>query len=219
MIEVRAITKSFVTKQGRKYLFRDLSFVIPAQRSVAILGRNGTGKSTMIRLLAGQDTPDAGTIAMRSSLSFPVGLSGGFQGSMTGRQNTKFVARVHGHDSAQVRAIVDYVSAFAELGEYFDLPVNTYSTGMRSRLAFGLSLAFDFDYYLIDEAISVGDAKFRKKATQALFQRIAKANVILVTHDMNQVRRMCNMVIFLTKDGSAELFDNVEDGIKAYSRS
>jgi len=219
MIEVRALTKSFVTKQGRKYLFRDLSFVIPAQRSVAILGRNGTGKSTMIRLLAGQDTPDAGTIVMRSSLSFPVGLSGGFQGSMTGRQNAKFVARVHGHDAARVRSIVDFVSAFAELGEYFDLPVNTYSTGMRSRLAFGLSLAFDFDYYLIDEAISVGDAKFRKKATQALFQRIEKANVILVTHDMNQVRRMCNMVICLTKGGTAELFDNVEDGIKAYSRS
>jgi len=219
MIEVRHLTKSFVTKKGRKYVFRDLSFVIPPQRSAAILGRNGTGKSTFIRLLSGQDTPDAGEIRRQGRLSFPVGLTGGFQGSMTGRQNAKFVARVHGANAAQTRSIVDFTRDFAELGDYFDLPVNTYSSGMRSRLAFGLSLAFNFDYYLIDEAISVGDATFRKKATQYLMKRIAKANVILVTHDMAHARRMCDMVIHLRQDGEVALFDDVEAGIKAYSQA
>lgn len=216
MIELRSITKSYRTNQGRKYIFRDLSFEIPPNRNVAIIGRNGAGKSTLMRLLGGQDTPDSGKIISRSTISWPVGLSGGFQGSMTGRQNVKFVARVYGAEGARMKEVVKYVEEFAEIGEYFDQPVNTYSSGMRGRVAFGLSFAFDFDYYLVDEAMSVGDAHFKKKATEAFEQRVGKANILLVTHGMSQVRSFCDMVLLLN-NGKIQQFDDVEEGISAYT--
>lgn len=218
MIEIVDLTKSFTTSGKRRYVFRNMNFVIPEGRNVAVLGRNGAGKSTLIRLLSGQDMPDSGKIVTKKTISFPVGLSGGFQGSLTGRQNVKFVARVYGCSPERMREIVNSVEEFAELGDYFDLPVNSYSSGMRGRLAFGLSLAFDFDYYLIDEALSVGDAQFKKKAALALRNRVNKSNVILVTHGMGQVRKMCDMVLVLHKGGKVEPFDSVEAGIKAYSQ-
>ncbi|WP_025517140.1 ABC transporter ATP-binding protein [Bordetella trematum] len=218
MIEIVDLTKSFTTSGKRRYVFRNMNFVIPEGRNVAVLGRNGAGKSTLIRLLSGQDMPDSGKIVTKKTISFPVGLSGGFQGSLTGRQNVKFVARVYGCSPERMREIVNSVEEFAELGDYFDLPVNSYSSGMRGRLAFGLSLAFDFDYYLIDEALSVGDAQFKKKAALALRNRVDKSNVILVTHGMGQVRKMCDMVLVLHKGGKVEPFDSVEAGIKAYSQ-
>lgn len=189
---------------------------IPSGRNIAIIGRNGAGKSTLMRLLGGQDTPDSGKIITEKTISWPVGLSGGFQGSMTGRQNVKFVARVHGAVGKNVAAVVEYVEDFAELGEYFDQPVNSYSSGMRGRLGFGLSLAFDFDYYLVDEAMSVGDAQFKRKATEAFKNKINHANIILVSHGMSQVRALCDMVLLL-RDGELIRYDNVEDGIAAYS--
>ncbi|WP_175168999.1 ABC transporter ATP-binding protein [Achromobacter kerstersii] len=216
MIELRSITKSYRTNHGRKYIFRDLSFEIPSNRNVAIIGRNGAGKSTLMRLLGGQDTPDSGKIISGKTISWPVGLSGGFQGSMTGRQNVKFVARVYGAEGERMKEVVNYVEEFAEIGEYFDQPVNTYSSGMRGRVAFGLSFAFDFDYYLVDEAMSVGDTHFKKKATEAFEQRVGKANILLVTHGMSQVRSFCDMVLLLN-NGKIQRFDDVEEGIAAYT--
>ncbi len=216
MIELRSITKSYRTNHGRKYIFRDLSFEIPSNRNVAIIGRNGAGKSTLMRLLGGQDTPDSGKIISGKTISWPVGLSGGFQGSMTGRQNVKFVARVYGAEGERMKEVVNYVEEFAEIGEYFDQPVNTYSSGMRGRVAFGLSFAFDFDYYLVDEAMSVGDTHFKKKATEAFEQRFGKANILLVTHGMSQVRSFCDMVLLLN-NGKIQRFDDVEEGIAAYT--
>jgi len=216
MIELRSITKSYRTNHGRKYIFRDLSFEIPSNRNVAIIGRNGAGKSTLMRLLGGQDTPDSGKIISGKTISWPVGLSGGFQGSMTGRQNVKFVARVYGAEGERMKEVVNYVEEFAEIGEYFDQPVNTYSSGMRGRVAFGLSFAFDFDYYLVDEAMSVGDTHFKKKATEAFEQRVGKANILLVTHGMSQVRSFCDMVLLLN-NGNIQRFDDVEEGIAAYT--
>jgi capsular polysaccharide transport system ATP-binding protein len=216
MIELRSVSKSYRTPRGRKYVFRDLSFVIPEGRNVAIIGRNGAGKSTLMRLLGGQDSPDSGRIVTRNSISWPVGLSGGFQGSMTGRQNVKFVARVHGAQGEKMAQVVQYVADFAELGEYFDEPVNTYSSGMRGRLGFGLSMAFDFDYYLVDEAMSVGDASFKKKATAEFKKKTNRANIILVTHGMTQVRSLCDIVLLL-HNGQVKQFDNVEEGIEAYT--
>jgi len=215
MIEVVGITKSYRTAKGRNFVFKDLNFTIPDGRSVAILGRNGVGKSTLLRLLGGQDAPDKGYIRSSSSISFPVGLSGGFQGSLTGRQNVKFVARVYGKSQAELRGIVSYVETFAELGKYFDMPVNTYSAGMRGRLAFGLSFAFPFDYYLIDEALSVGDANFRKKAEDEFKKKIGSANMILVTHGVGQVKVFCDLVILLGKN-EVKVFDDVDEGIRAY---
>lgn len=218
MIELRNVTKSYKTPKGRVFVFRDLNLTIPDDKSVALIGRNGAGKSTLMRLLSGQDTPDRGEIITPDSISWPVGLSGGFQGSLTAKENVKFVARVYGVKGERLKEVVNYVRDFAEIGDFFDRPVNTYSSGMQSRVAFGLSLAFDFDYYLIDEAMSVGDAHFRKKAQQAFKERIGKAKVILVTHGMGQVRQMCDYVLLLDK-GQVTAYDDVEEGIAAYQNA
>lgn len=216
MIEVRNLTKSYLHhKAGRKYVFKNLSFTIPGDRNVAIIGRNGAGKSTLMNLLAKVDTPDSGEIITSKSISWPVGLAGGFQGSLSARENVKFIARTQGFRSTGLGEKVRFVEEFAEIGEYFDLPVKTYSSGMRGRVAFGLSLAFDFDYYLVDEAMSVGDAHFKKKASDAFKAKVGKANIILVTHGMSQVRAMCDLVVIL-HDGQATLYDDIHEGIKVY---
>lgn len=215
MIEIRNMTKSYRTNTGREYIFRDLNLDIPSGRNIALIGRNGAGKSTLMRLIGGVDTPDRGTIKTEYSISWPVGLSGGFQGSLTARENVKFVARVYGADNDQMREVVKYVEDFAEIGRYFDRPVKTFSSGMRSRVAFGLSLAFDFDYYLIDEAMSTGDAHFKKKAEAAFKERIGRAKVILVSHSMGQVRSMCDFAL-LIEDGQVIPYENVEEAIKRY---
>lgn len=216
MIEIRDLKKSYLHhKGGRRYVFQNLSFTIPSNRNVAIIGRNGAGKSTLMNLLAGVDAPDSGEIITNKSISWPVGLSGGFQGSLSGRENVKFIARVQGFSGQELQERVRYVEEFAEIGDYFDLPVKTYSSGMRGRVAFGLSLAFEFDYYLVDEAMSVGDAHFKKKAQEAFKAKVGKANIILVTHGMTQVRTMCDLVVIL-HDGQATLYDDIEAGIKVY---
>lgn len=217
MIEARNITKSYVTTTGKVTVFRDLSFSVPIGKNVAFIGRNGAGKSTMMRLIAGLDMPDKGRIITTGSISWPVGLAGGFQTSLTARDNVKFVARVYGAEGNKMRDIVQYVEDFAEIGDYFDQPVNTYSSGMRSRVAFGLSLAFDFDYYLIDEAMATGDAHFKAKAKRAFKQRISRSKIIMVTHSMGQVRSMCDYVLLL-KDGKVIPFEDVDEGIRMYEK-
>ncbi|SIT31368.1 ABC transporter ATP-binding protein [Achromobacter sp. MFA1 R4] len=216
MIQIDNVTKSYLTNKGRKFVFRNLSLSLPSNKNIALIGRNGAGKSTLMRLLGGQDVPDSGRIVSTKSISWPVGLSGGFQGSLTGRQNVKFVARVQGAYGDSLRRVVKFVEEFADIGEYFDLPVNTYSSGMRGRVAFGLSLAFNFDYYLVDEAISVGDAHFREKAQHLFSERTGTSNLILVTHGMGQVRKMCDYVVLLKNGGVVEQYEDVEKGIAAY---
>jgi len=215
MFEVRNVTKSYLTPRGRRYVFRDVSFVIPPDRNIGLIGRNGSGKSTLMRLLGGADTPDKGRILTDRSISWPVGLSGGFQGSMSGRDNVKFVCRVYGKVGAQMTRIISYVYDFADLGKWFDEPVRSYSSGMRSRLAFGLSMAFDFDYYLIDEVMSVGDSHFKKKSSQVFSEKMKKSNIILVSHSMDEIRRLCNLVLYVS-DGNIRIFEDVESGIAAY---
>jgi len=168
-----------------------------------------------MRLLGGVDKPDRGKIVTDKSISWPVGLSGGFQGSMTGRDNVKFVCRVYGALHDEMREKVQYVQDFADIGKWFDEPVRSYSSGMRSRLAFSLSMAFDFDYYLIDEVLAVGDAQFKKKSAQAFKQKMEKSNIILVSHAMGDIRRLCNLVL-LVESGKVHIFDDVIEGIKAY---
>ncbi|WP_346265276.1 ABC transporter ATP-binding protein [Burkholderia sp. IDO3] len=206
-----------MTKQGRKYIFRDLSFLVPPDRNIALIGRNGAGKSTLMRLLCGTDVPDSGKIITDKRISWPVGLGGGFQGSLTGRQNVKFICRTLGAEGPQMEKIIAYVEEFAELGDYFHQPVKTYSSGMSARLRFGMSLAFDFDYYMVDEAMSVGDAHFRAKAEEEFKRRTGKSNLILVTHGMGQVRKLCDIVLLL-RDGRVDVFEDVEEGISAYSK-
>jgi len=216
MIKIDNLTKSYLHhKAGRKYVFKDLSFTIPSNKNVAIIGKNGAGKSTLMNLLAKVDSPDSGRIITDQSISWPVGLSGGFQGSLSARENVKFIARTQGFRGLEMQEKVKFVEEFAEIGDYFDLPTKTYSSGMRGRVAFGLSLAFDFDYYIVDEAMSVGDAHFKKKASDAFKAKVGKANIILVTHGMTQVRTMCDLVIVLDH-GKATIYEDVEEGIKVY---
>jgi capsular polysaccharide transport system ATP-binding protein len=168
-----------------------------------------------MRLLGGADKPDRGRIVTDRSVSWPVGLSGGFQGSMSGRDNVKFVCRVYGAVGERMKSIINYVASFADLGKWFDEPVRSYSSGMRSRLAFGLSMAFDFDYYLIDEIMSVGDAHFKRKSNQEFGRKLKTSNIILVSHSMEDIRRLCNFVLYV-ENGEIRPFEDVEAGISAY---
>nr|WP_281076080.1 ABC transporter ATP-binding protein [Pseudomonas sp. BP8] len=188
---------------------------IPPGKNIGLIGRNGAGKSTLMRLLGGADVPDSGTIVTDRSISWPVGLTGGFQGSMTGRDNIKFVCRVYGATGEAMREKVRYVQEFAEIGTWIDEPIKTYSSGMRSRLAFGLSMAFDFDYYLIDEVMAVGDAQFKRKSASVFKEKLKTSNVVLVSHSMPEIKKMCDIVL-LVRDGGIQVYDDIDEGIQAY---
>jgi capsular polysaccharide transport system ATP-binding protein len=215
MLELRHITKSYPTPQGRRYVFRNLSFDFPVGANVGLIGRNGAGKSTLLRILGGIDMPDSGRVHTESSVSWPVGLTGGFLNMLDARENVEFVCRILGAHGRDMRRKVDFVREFAEIGEYFDLPMKSLSTGMRSRVAFGLSMAFDFDYYLIDEVMAVGDAEFRKKSREVLKERLTRANLILTSHNMADIRQYCDLVVVVDR-GNTVLFNDVEAGIRNY---
>jgi len=216
MIEVKNLYKRYHNHHGSDWVLKDLNFTIPKGTSVGLIGRNGQGKSTLLSLIGGMDYPERGEIIRHCNVSWPIGLGGGFQGSLTGRQNTKFVARVHG--APDIQKIINYVEDFAEIGKAFDEPVRTYSSGMRSRLAFGLSLAFEFDVYLSDEATAVGDVIFRKKATQAFKDRVGKASIIMVSHAEGILKELCQAGIWL-RDGQAIWYDDVNHALKDYKDS
>ncbi|CAO1664951.1 MULTISPECIES: ABC transporter ATP-binding protein [Salinicola] len=214
MIEIRNLYKRYHNHHDSPWVLKDISLTIPSGVSVGLLGRNGAGKSTLLRLIGGMDSPDRGEIIRNSRVSWPIGLAGGFQGSMTGRQNVKFVARIHGAEE-EIERVVREVEEFAEIGDAFDEPVKTYSSGMRSRLAFGLSLAFDFDVYLSDEATAVGDRAFKAKAKNAFKERVGRASLIMVSHGEGVLREFCEAGIVLEK-GQAKWFDDIEEAISAY---
>ena len=216
MFELRNVTKSYLTPKGRRYVFRNLSLSIPPGKNIGLIGRNGAGKSTLMRLLGAADIPDSGSVVTDKSISWPVGLTGGFQGSMTGRENIKFVCRVYGAVGDDMREKIRYVQEFAEIGDWIDEPIKTYSSGMRSRVAFGLSMALDFDYYLIDEVMSVGDAQFKRKCVDVFQEKLQQSKVVLVTHTMNEVQKICDIVL-LVRDGEIQVYEDVAEGIKAYN--
>ena len=218
MIQVEQVYKRYRGFQGSPdWVLKDVSFTIPKGVSVGLIGRNGAGKSTLLRLIGKMDQPDRGAISHQGRVSWPIGLSGGFQGSMTGRQNVKFVARIHGGD-ADIRRVMHFVEDFAEIGEAFDRPVRTYSSGMKSRLSFGMSLAFDFDIYLSDEATAVGDASFRRKATEAFRERIGRASIVMASHSEGILKDLCEAGVWL-EAGRAHWFDRIEDALAAYHQS
>lgn len=215
MIEIKGLYKRYHYQQSiAGWVLQDINLSIPSGVSVGLLGRNGAGKSTLLRLIAGMDSPDRGEVRRLCRVSWPIGLSGGFQGSMTGRQNVKFVARVHG-GLYKVAEIIQRVQDFAELGVAFDEPIKTYSSGMRARLNFGLSLAFDFDVYLSDEATAVGDRAFKDKATKAFKEKVGRASLIMVSHSEGILKELCQAGIHL-KDGRATWYDDITDAIAAY---
>jgi len=217
MIHVRELSKRYHNHHGSNWVLKDINLEIPTGVNVGLVGPNGAGKSTLLRLMAGMDMPDRGEIIRNCRVSWPIGLTGGFQGSMTGRQNVKFVARVHGSDQ-EILKIIEFVEKFAEIGKAFDEPIKTYSSGMRSRLAFGLSLAFDFDIYLSDEATSVGDRAFKAKATKAFRDKVGRAGLIIVSHSEGILRDLCQAGIFLN-NCRAHWFDDIDEAIASYHAS
>ncbi|ALH94693.1 ABC transporter ATP-binding protein [Acinetobacter equi] len=215
MIELKGLTKSYVTPKGRHYVFKNLNAVLPENKSVALLGKNGAGKSTLLRIIGGIDYADAGQVITNKSISWPVALSGGFQGSLSARQNCRFVARLYVSTEEEVEYVVNFVEEFAEIGKYFDMPVKSYSSGMKSRIGFGLSMAFNFDYYLLDEAGAVGDASFRNKSQKLLNELKESSNIIMVSHNLKDLTTNCD-VAFLVRDGKAEYFDDIQNAIEVY---
>ncbi|OXY82121.1 ABC transporter ATP-binding protein [Oceanimonas doudoroffii] len=218
MIKLSSLYKRYNNRDGREapWVLKDINLTIPQNVSVGLLGRNGAGKSTLLRLIAGMDNPERGKVERHCRVSWPIGLSGGFQSSMTGRQNVKFVARVHGA-GLNVQRIIDYVEEFAELGSAFDRPIKTYSSGMRSRLNFGLSLAFDFDVYLSDEATAVGDRAFKDKAAKAFKDKVGQSSLIMVSHSEGILKDLCQAGIYL-KNGQAQWYDDINNAIAAYHK-
>lgn len=216
MIVLDRVYKSYRTIEGRHVVLRDVSMALPEGRSLGVLGANGSGKSTLIRLLAGTERPDAGRIRRGAkAISFPVGFSGTLHTRLSGLENVVFLARLYGVDEREATA---YVEAFAELGAYFRMPIGTYSSGMRARLAFGACLAIQFDVYLIDEVTSVGDARFRVKCLDAFHQRMDRAEVIMVTHDYETMRAYCDIGAVLS-GGRLTLFDDLEEAIDHHARA
>jgi capsular polysaccharide transport system ATP-binding protein len=218
MLELHKLTKWYPSAHGRKYVFRELDLALPEGTNLALIGRNGAGKSTLVNLLGGIDSPNAGAVLTDRRISWPVGLRGGLQGSLSARENVQFVCRVYGATGRSMRQKLDFIEDFAELGDYFNLPVRSYSAGMRSRLSFGLSMAFDFDIYLIDEVMAVGDSVFKRKSHAVMSERLRSANLILVSHSMAPVRAYCNKVLLLER-GKVTVFDDVEAGIAAYQQT
>jgi capsular polysaccharide transport system ATP-binding protein len=215
MIELINLTKYYPTQRGRHYVFRDLNFTFPDNVSIGLMGRNGAGKSTLMRMIGGIDTPDIGEVRNDKTVSWTVGSGSAFQGSLSARDNVRFVSRIYGASGDEVREKVRYVEEFAEIGKFFDLPMKTYSSGMKSRVNFGMSMAFKFDYYLIDEGMSAGDPLFRKKAQAVFKERIQESNVILVSHNVSDIREMCNVVV-VVEGGAATLYENVDEGLEIY---
>jgi len=212
MIVFDNISKGFWVGGTYRPVIRNLNLTLPSGKSLALLGRNGAGKSTLLSMVAGSLRPDTGQIFSDGSISFTVGFAGSFHGDMTGAQNTRFVARVYGVDTDELTA---FVQEFAEIGDHFHMPVRTYSSGMRSRLAFGISLGIRFDTYLIDEATATGDARFRQKSSVIFRERMADSSAIMVSHSMADVRNFCDAGIVL-HEGGIEVFEDVEDAIKRH---
>jgi capsular polysaccharide transport system ATP-binding protein len=207
------VTKTYPLGRGRKTIVEGLSLSIPRGKSVAILGGNGTGKSTVIRMISGAELPDTGRVRrVGVKVSWPLGFGGGFNGHLSGRENLRFVARVYGQD---VKAVTDVVEGFAGLGKSLDMPVKTYSSGMRARLAFGLSMAIDFEVYLIDELLSVGDASFQRRCEEFFQARRQTADVILASHNAQRVKRFCTSGCVLHR-GRLRYFEDIDAAIACY---
>ena len=215
MLKLDCVTKSYHLKGIRKVIFDELSFTFPEGKNVGIMGKNGTGKSTMMRLLAGTELPDKGHIYRNQKVSWPLGFAGGFNGSMTGIENIRFVSRIYGQDTDRV---IDYVTEFAELGPSLRLPIKTYSNGMKARLAFGLSMAIDFQICLIDEITAVGDADFKKKSRTVFREKLSGSQIIMVSHAPATIKEYCNCGLLL-ENGRVTFFPTVEALLEAYRKS
>ena len=213
MISVEHVSKRYQTRQGWRMVLQDIDFKLKKGEKIGILGRNGAGKSTLIRLISGVEAPTSGEIKRTMSISWPLAFSGAFQGSLTGMDNLRFICRIYNVD---IGYVTDFTQTFSELGQYLYEPVKRYSSGMKARLAFALSLAVEFDCYLIDEVIAVGDSRFSEKCKYELFERRKDRSIILVSHSHSAMKQYCDNAM-VWEAGRLHKFDNMDDAYAHYN--
>jgi len=212
MIHLQKVSKQYRVRHGHHTVFKDLNLSIGRNEKIGILGRNGSGKSTLIRLISGAELPTRGRVVRKMSASWPLAFGGAFQGSLTGLDNVRFICRVY---EADIFSVAAYVEEFSELGQYLREPVKTYSSGMSARLAFAISMAIEFDCFLIDEVISVGDARFHDKCQRELFEKRKDRAMVLVSHEAHHIREHCQRACVL-HDGTLHQFSDVETAYAFY---
>lgn len=215
MIILNQLYKRY-TVNGRSTVVADnIDLELPGKTSIALLGANGAGKSSLLRMIGGTMKPTRGSIDTNGTVSWPVGFAGNFHPDLSGSQNTRFIARVYGVDSDE---LIDYVTGFSGLGYHMDLPLRTYSSGMRSRLAFGVSMGIDFDTYLVDEVTSVGDQNFREKSSAVFKRRVESRAAIVVSHSNHTLRELCTAGMIL-KNGKLTYFDDLDTAIHLHNKN
>lgn len=215
MIEFRNLRKTYRLGGVQKIIIDRLNLTFPSDRNIAILGHNGAGKSTLMRLIAGAELPDEGRVIRNGKVSWPLGFGGGFNANMTGIENARFVARIYGEDTERV---IEFVEDFSELGPSMRLPIATYSSGMKARLAFGVSMAINFGIYLIDEITAVGDARFKRKCDDVFQSKLQESNIIMISHSMAGIRKFCDSGCIID-GGRLTLYDDVEEAIAIHQKN
>ena len=213
MIEFCHVNKAYDMAHGKNIILNDVSFKFPDKKNIGVLGVNGAGKSTLLRLIAGSEYPDSGRIIRKGRYSWPLGFTGSFHPSLTGIENLRFACRIY---KADIKYVTEYVKDFSEIGDYIYEPIKTYSSGMRSRLAFALSMAIDFEVYLVDEIMGVGDQGFQKKCKDAFAAKRENSSIIMVSHSMATIREYSDVALLLTGD-NLEIHDDVDHAIELYN--
>lgn len=213
MMEMVDVWKRYPIHGGHHQVLKGVNLTVSGGEKLGILGRNGAGKSTMIRLISGAERPDRGRVTRKMTVSWPLAFGGAFQGALTGLDNLRFICRVYGVDPKDK---VGFVDDFAELGPFLREPVRTYSSGMRARLAFALSMVIEFDCFLIDEVVSVGDSRFTAKCELELFQKRKDRAMIIVSHDVGYLKKHCERIVLL-EDGHIRTGDSIDDVLNIYS--
>ena len=211
-IVLDSIVKDYHTQIGTRRILDGIDFSIGPGEKIAVLGTNGAGKSTLVKIIGGVEPPTSGKIHRGLSMSWPIAFGGGFEAQMSGMDNIRFIARIYG---VPLKETVDFVDDFAELGRLLYVPVKTYSSGMRARLAFALTLAIDFECFLIDEVIAVGDQRFHRKCHDALFVKRKNCAMILVSHDIGIIQQYCDKALIL-KAGRGSVFTDIEFALDIY---
>ena len=218
MIVLNSVTKFYRYKKIKHQVFNNLSLNIPLGKNIGIIGPNGAGKSTLLRLIGRMERPNSGTVKHYCKVSWPVSLNNAFQTTFTARENVSMVCMLYGKSHNEKLKIINYVEEFAGIGHHFDMPINTYSSGMKSRVGFGTSMAFDFDVYLVDEVTSVGDSVFKKRADEIFAEKKKNSTIVMVSHSMPYLKNLCDMGIYIPKNGKISIHEDIGEAIEKYQR-